>query len=88
MPQEVLEVLLRIATALERIESRVPFRDLQDRSSQRQSLLARAIAVALDEGITSKAEIARRLGVHRSNLTRLRKLDPVLENIRRHHVLK
>ncbi len=88
MPQEVLDVLLRIATALERIESRVPFRDLQDRSSQRQSLLARAIAVALDEGITSKAEIARRLGVHRSSLTRLRKLDPVLENIRRHQLLK
>jgi hypothetical protein len=87
MPHDVETILLRIATTLERIETRV-FSDTRSRSRAGQSLLSRAIAIALDEGITTKAEIARRLGVHRSNLTRMPKLDLVLENIRRHHILK
>jgi len=83
MPQRVYEVLIRIACALERIESRVPSTVVHE-TAPKQSLLSRAIAIAIEEQITNKAEIARRLGVHRSNLTRLRKLDAVLDNIRRY----
>lgn len=83
MPQDVYEVLSRIASALEKIESRVPHPTAHE-TKPKQSLLARAIAVAIEHGITNKAEIARRLGVHRSNLTKLRKLDAVLDNIRRY----
>jgi len=83
MPQRVLEVLGRIACALERIESRVPPTAVHE-TAPKQSLLSRAIAIAISEQITNKAEIARRLGVHRSNLTRLKKLDAVLDNIRRY----
>lgn len=88
MPQNVLSVLLRIADALERIETRVSANVARVVPSKKQSLLARAIAVAIEEGLTTKAEIARRLGVHRSSLTRLPKLDLVLENIRRFQILK
>jgi ActR/RegA family two-component response regulator len=83
MPQRVLEVLGRIACALERIESRVPSTVVHE-TTPKQSLLSRAIAIAISEQITNKAEIARRLGVHRSNLTKLRKLDAVLDHIRRY----
>jgi ActR/RegA family two-component response regulator len=85
MPRNVYDVLIRIAAALERIESRVPSTVAHERTPK-QSLLARAIAVAIEHGITNKAEIARRLGVHRSNLTKLRKLNAVLDNIRRYKV--
>jgi ActR/RegA family two-component response regulator len=90
MPRDVYRVLLRIADALERIEARVPssVSAFSKPIKGKPSLLASAIAIALEEGLTNKAEIARRLGVHRSSLTRLPKLDPVLDNIRRHHVLK
>jgi predicted transcriptional regulator len=88
MPQNVYSVLLRIADALERIETRVSANVARVTPSKKQSLLARAIAVALEEDLTTKAEIARRLGVHRSSLTRLPKLDLVLENIRRFQILK
>jgi len=87
MPQRVYEVLNRIASSLERIESRVPS-SVAPETAPRQSLLARAIAVAIEHGITNKAEIARRLGVHRSNLTKLRKLDAVLDNIRRYQAFE
>lgn len=83
MPQKVYEVLSRIACALERIESRVTSTASHE-TSPRQSLLCRAIAIAIEHKITNKAEIARRLGVHRSNLTKLKKLDAVLDNIRRY----
>jgi ActR/RegA family two-component response regulator len=85
MPRNVYDVLIRIAAALERIESRVPS-TVAHETTPRQSLLARAIAIAIEHGITNKAEIARRLGVHRSNLTKLRKLNAVLDNIRRYKV--
>lgn len=87
MPQRVYEVLSRIACALERIESRVPS-TVAPGTTPKQSLLSRAIAIAIAEQITNKAEIARRLGVHRSNLTRLKKLDAVLDNIRRFHAFE
>ena len=83
MPREVYEVLIRIACALERIESRVPT-TVAHETTPKQSLLSRAIAIAIEYGITNKAEIARRLGVHRSNLTKLKKLNAVLDNIRRY----
>lgn len=87
MPQRVYEVLSRIACALERIESRVPS-TVAHETTPKQSLLSRAIAIAIAEQITNKAEIARRLGVHRSNLTRLKKLDAVLDNIRRYQAFE
>jgi len=83
MPQRVYEVLSRIACALERIESRVPSTVVHE-TTPKQSQLSRAIAIAISEQITNKAEIARRLGVHRSNLTKLRKLDAALDHIRRY----
>ena len=88
MPQDVYHVLERIADALEKIHKRLPDGSVGVQSKKKQSLLAQAIAVAIEEGLTTKAAIARRLGVHRSSLTRLPKLDLVLENIRRFHVLK
>lgn len=87
MPRNVYDILVRIALALERIESRVPS-TVAHETTPRQSLLARAIAIAIEHGITNKAEIARRLGVHRSNLTKLRKLNAVLDNIRRYKVFE
>jgi DNA-binding MarR family transcriptional regulator len=87
MPRNVYDILVRIARALERIESRVPS-TVAHETTPRQSLLARAIAIAIEHGITNKAEIARRLGVHRSNLTKLRKLNAVLDNIRRYKVFE
>lgn len=44
---------------------------------------AMAIGVAVYYSLTSKTEIARRLGIHKSNLSRMPKLDAILERMRR-----